>query len=806
MIVVIVGVVALLVATAVAVVVAVFRAPLPRTRGTISVDGLRDRAAVVRDSHGVAHVDASCMEDAAFAMGLIHAQERLWQLDLTRRVASGRISEIAGEDGVLADRFLRRVGLRRIAHEEAELLEGEARTMLEAYAAGVNSVISGARRLPIEFSMLRVRPEPWLPVDSIACAKLLALGLSLNWDSELQRLRLLGAVGPAIAARLELFYPDTNPTILAETARNAGPHAGAELLELYREAARWLPSAVGASNAWVVGPGRTATGRAILCNDPHLEPSVPSIWFAAHIRAGDDFETTGVTLPGQPFPLIGHNRRIAWGYTNSFADCQDLVVEQFDSMGATRFRTEEGWVDSRLVREVIAVKGESDVVEEVVITRHGPVVERCDDPATGRFLGLALQWTALTPANAGDTVLQLQRASDWTTFRAAFSGLDAPSQNTVYADVDGHIGYFCNGRIPVRRRPPSGLPVPGWEGDARWERFLSVDEVPQLYDPPEGVIITANNRIVGDDFPHYIATDYLAGYRARRLHQLLDVEAIDSEGMRAIQLDVISPPAAQVAGLLSGVRCDEARPEAMRERLAAWDGRMAADLIEPTVYEAFMVRLGEHALRPLCGDAWGIAAGVDLSHPLFAYPGNLSGRSTPLLLEAWAAGDEALFDGRTTWSEVAARAMEAAVADLERTLGSSRRWRWGRVHRIRLEHPLAVRPLLRLILNAPSIRVGGGIDTVMATGHRPGAGFATRVFAPSWRQVFDVGRWDDGCTAVLYPGQSGHRASRHHHDLSKRWVNNRQFRLTWGDPAFRGRRRLILSPRQRGMISTRPSV
>jgi penicillin amidase len=799
---VVIAVVAALGLAALAVLAAVLRSRLPRTRGALTVDGLRAPVTILRDRVGMAHVDAESMEDAAFAMGVVHGQERLWQLDLTRRVASGRVSEIAGPDGLAADRYLRRVGLRRIADEEADLLEGDARTMLEAYAAGVNTVIGGGRRLPLEFTLLHFRPEPWHPADSIACGKLLALGLSLNWDSEVQRLRLLREVGPDTAARLEMAYPETNPTILAATVARSGPGAGEGLLALYQQAAHWLPTTVGASNAWAVAPSRTTTGRPMLCNDPHLEPSVPSVWFAAHVRAGEDFETTGVTLPGQPFPIIGHNRRIAWGYTNSCVDSQDLVVDQFDDPAGNRFRTERGWEQSRIAREVIRVKDRPDEVEEVVITRHGPVVERCDDVSTGRWLGLALQWTALTPGCAAQTALSLQRAGDWSSFRAAFATLDAPSQNAVYADVDGHIGYFCSGRIPVRQHRPSGLPALGWEGTALWQRFLTVDEVPQSFDPPEGLVITANNRIVGDLYPHYIAQDYMAGYRARRLEELLDREQMDATYMRSVQMDLVSPPAAQVSALLASVTCTVELAETMRLRLVAWDGRMAPDRIEPTVYEAFMLRLAEHAFRPLCGDAWGIAAGIDLGHPLFEYPGNLTGRVTPMLVERWAAGDDAIFDGLTTWGEAAVDALEDAVADLRGTLGAKRRWSWGRVHRLPLRHPLATRWLLRPLLNAPDLRVGGGVDTVMATGHHPGRSFATRLFAPSWRQVFDVGNWENGCSGVLYPGQSGHRASRHHHDLSRRWLRNQQFPLTWGDAAFTGRRRLRLIPRDRGLIAT----
>lgn len=800
-----VAVVAALLVAAVVVLVALLRRPLPRTRGRLVVDGLRDQVRVVRDRRGTVHVDATTMADAAFAMGLVHAQERLWQLDFTRRVADGRISEIAGIEGLPADRMLRRIGLRRVAEEEATTLGGETAAMLEAYAEGVNTVVGSRRPLPWEFTLLGIRPQPWRPSDSIACSKLLALGLSLNWDAELHRLELLRAIGPDRAARLDLVYPDTNPTILAETVRAAGG-SGGDAGELYAEAARWMPVPAGASNAWALSPARTTTGRPLLCNDPHLAPAIPSVWFAAHVRVAGDFETTGVTLAGHPFPIIGHNQAIAWGYTNSMADCQDLVVEQFDSAAGAQYRTEAGWRDTRVVREVIEIRGADDEVEEVLVTRHGPVVERCDDRASGRWLGLALQWTALTPGGASDTVLALQRAGDWDSFRAAFSGLDAPSQNSVYADTGGNIGYFCSGRIPVRHRQASGLPVPGWNGDALWDRFLTVDEAPQQLNPSSGVVVTANNRVTGDDFPHYIAADYLSGYRAKRLGELLEQPAMDAAAMRRIQMDTIAPPARQVAELLGDVSCSSPEAETMRRQLVSWDGNMDAARREPTVYQAFMRRLAEHALRPLCGDAWGLAAGFDLRHPLFGYPGNLIGRVTPALLERWAAGDDGILDGQGSWPEIAARALEDAVRDLHVSHGGRRRWRWGRVHRLRLEHPLAVRRVLRPLLNARAITVGGDTDTVMATGALPGPDFSTRVMAPSWRQVMDVGNWNEGCFGIHYPGQSGHRASRHHHDLSRRWRDNRMLRLGWGDAAFSGRRVLRLQPRERGLIAAEPPL
>ena len=267
-------------------------------------------------------------------------------------------------------------------------------------------------------------PEPWEPMHSLAALKLLALGLSMNWDTELQRLELLRAIGPEHAARLDIVYPDANPTILASTVRaSGGTDTRSQLLAMFREAARWIPTAGGMSNSWVVSGERTSTGRPILCNDPHLVPGMPSIWYAAHIQAGEDFESTGVTMPGMPFVIIGHNKRVAWGFTNSFADCQDLVIEEFDSPAGEHFRTERGFEPTRRLREIIHVKGSSDVLEEVVVTRHGPVVERIEDPERSIWRGLALQWTALQPGGAAEGLLRLQRAGDWKSFKEAFVAL-----------------------------------------------------------------------------------------------------------------------------------------------------------------------------------------------------------------------------------------------------------------------------------------------------------------------------------------------------------------------------------------------
>lgn len=769
---------------------------LPRIHGALSVDGIGAPVTIERDSNGVPHIDATSMADAAFAMGVVHAQDRLWQMEYSRRVASGRVSELAGPEAAGLDHFMRRLGLHRVAAEEARRTEGEAQLMLERYAAGVNSVIESGRKLPLEFRILGLQPEPWTPAHSVAIVKLLALGLGMNWDAEMQRLRLVQALGPERAAQLEIVYPEANPTTLAAAAPSGWSTNGSgSVMAGFAEAARWVPSMRGASNAWVIAGSRSATGRPLLGNDPHMAPSVPAAWYAAHVRAGTDFESTGVAPPGVPFTLTGHNRRCAWGLTNSFADCQDLVIEEFDGPAAKRFRTPRGFEPTRLVREVIHVRGGSDELEEVTITRHGPVVERIGDLERNVWRGLSLQWTALTPGTFAHGLLQLQRAGDWPSFRSAMFTLDAPSMNGVYADVDGHIGFTVGGRIPMRRKRPTGVPAPGWTDEALWSRFLSPHDMPSVLDPNDGRIVTANNRIVDDHDPRYIATDYMNGYRAARIEEMLEAVEIDAGHIARMQLDVSSPPARLVARLLRGFTCSSAVAERLRQRLASWDGSMTPSAIEPTIYAAFMRRLAEHSLRPFCGEAWPLAAGFDLAHPVFDYPAALISRMTPELLARWQSGDDKMLRGGT-WAQTASDALDDTWHDLGDLLGRRmRRWQWGRAHSLQLEHPFSRRRSLGFFFRRRDVRLGGDADTVMATSSSPSDPFHTRLTAPTWRHVMDVGNWDS-CTGVLLPGQSGQPGSRHYDDLVERWSVNRQFRLHWSrDQVSRhARNTLTLTP------------
>jgi len=511
---------------------------------------------------------------------------------------------------------------------------------------------------------------------------------------------------------------------------------------------------------------------------------------------------------GLPFVLLGHNRHMAWGMTNSFADVQDLVVEEFEDATCRRYRTERGGsAESEVIEERIRVRGGPDVVEEVIVTRHGPMLERFEASDSGALRALTLQWSALRPeTDTIDGFLELQRAATWDEFRRAVRFQGGAPQNTVYADVDGHIGYTLGGRIPTRPQPASRLPLPGWEGDRRFTGSLGLDEVPHALDPAEHMIVTANNRIVGEDYPHHIAFDYMNGYRALRIDQLLRGRTeIDAERMGLIQMDIVCPPARTLIELLKPLRFAEVRAEEARTGLCAWDGVMDPEAIEPAVYSAFMRQLGRTVLEPLCGESWVLLAG-QMPHPLFGITGNITGRMTPFLLGRWERGDTDLLGGRS-WEAVAEAALGAAIDELRAVAGRRpARWRWGRIHAMPLTHVLGARRPLNLIFNLSPLEIGGDTDTVLQTAFIPGDGFRARGWAPAWRQIIDVGGWENA-TGILCPGQSGHPGSRHYRDQVEDWRRNRQQPLGWSgaqaDPATGAR--LLLSPRPSASVEEGPT-
>ncbi len=752
------------------------RAGLPRREGTETGPGLGAPVRVVRDGAGVAHIHATTDADACFALGYVHAQDRLWQMEFQRRVGAGRLSEILGESTLETDRYLRTVGLHRAAAAAYEALDGESRALLDAYAAGVNAFLATDPALPPEFRLLRLRPEPWRPQDSLAWMKMMSLDLAGDQELELIRSRLLGLLGPERTAQLLPDYvagarPSLPPPELAPGLTGASdrvddptvdPTSAAGLLALHRRLAGrldWLlPGA--ASNSWVVSGRLTASGRPFLANDPHLSGRIPSIWYLAALH-GDRIHAVGASLPGLPGIVIGRNERIAWGLTSFYADTQDLVPVAPTATGLRR------------VDEPIAVKGRDRAEPWTVrLSAAGPLVS---DVLEGANQPLALRWTALDPDDSSFAALiAIDRAGSRADFLAALAGFVTPPQVFAYADFDGHIGMIGAGRIPIRR------PAAATDGADPWQGFIPFAELPQAWDPPAGWLANANQVLVAPQaYPHHLSDQWAPPYRmariAERLEELGAAGGIDQAAMRALQLDQVSPQIARFAGLARAAVGD--RPDAGRHLPAMLatmaDGRMDRERPEAALLEAWFLAFSEALLadelpadlrdevlrrrhpwlveQALAGEDWGPDAPAaaawcdDVRTPLAESCPDLLWQSLPAALAQLGLPEPS--------PEVDGPALDALLGRLPA---------WGERHRTQFPHsPFSEVPLLRPLFHRQIASGGDGYAVNVAN-----VDVATlqQRNLPSYRQLIDLGRPQE---AVFQQstGQSGHPLDPHYDDF-----------------------------------------
>ncbi|HYQ77544.1 MAG TPA: penicillin acylase family protein [Solirubrobacterales bacterium] len=740
------------------------RRPLPKVSGRIEVSELRGRVEVRRDRWGVPHVEAAEREDLFFAQGYCHGQDRLFQMDFYRRVVEGRVAEIAGEDGLAVDKLMRTLGIRWTAEREVEEMEPGLRDKLERFCAGVNAAARDARALPFEMQVLRVDFAPWSPVDILSLGKLLAFGLSTNWERELLRSDLVRELGPELAARLDPVYPADNPVV--DQLPFSGE--GMPLVEQIDAVRRSLGLAAEASgsNNWAVSGERSATGTPLIAGDPHLSPSMPGIWYEVSLRHGERF-VRGASLPGMPGVYMGQNNDVCWTITNVMADVQDLFVERIEG---GEYLFEEEWRPLQTRHEEIVVKGRSAPVGlEVRCTHHGPIVNEALGADEGEPLALA--WQALSESTAFEAAFELLDIGSGPELVAKLEGHTAPASNMVWADSSGSIGYKLIGRLPIRRGGCPDLPKPGWSGEFEWEGTVPYEELPEVTDPESGFVITANNRIVGDDYPHHITSDWLDGFRAKRIQQMLEAtEKHDLESFEEIQNDNFSIPGLEAAARLSRLHPRGQRERSAIERLRSWDGCLDPDSIAGTIYQAFLLRLAREVARCAIGDRDLCERWLDRADNGFLPHVTSPWRWHSHLMALWEEADEELI-GRP-WDELVLEALAGALDDLGERFGPDpEAWRWGRVHELKFPHPLGdANPLFDRLLNR-RLRAGGAQETVSQIAYDPNDPY-NAVWAPSWRMLADPtdpdrSRWQ------TFTGQSGHPASPHYDDLQVDWLDGR---------------------------------
>lgn len=776
------------------------RGSLPVTSGTLPITAITAGAEIVRDSDGLVHIHADSVADAYVALGYAHAQDRLWQMEATRRLGTGRLAEIGGRRFLAQDRLMRTLGIGRLAESSLAQLSPEARAVVDAYSRGVNAWIAGHRgALPPEFALLGHRPEPWRPADCLIWGRLMALALSGNWRRQLDRLRLAQRLSPDALDRLSPPYPtDALVTVSADARAAVMPHstprpkddrATTALAEALADVLPPPPAADGASNGWLVAGAHSASGKPLLANDPHLGFRAPNLWYLVRIEA-PGLMLAGATTPGVPFHILGHNGRIAWGMTTTGADSQDVVIEHIAPGDGTRYRTPSGLLSFTRRKETLRIRGAAPETLEIRKTRNGPVMsDLVGDVA--RQLGAGTVLALRSPVLASDdataeALFRINRAGDWAAFTAALAHFHSPVQNLFYADVAGHIGFSVAGRMPVRRGRDSRTLADGARADHNWAGFIAPAALPRSFDPARGILVNANNRVVGAGYPYELSRNWEAPYRAMRIEQVLaggGKQTVATTG--ALQRDELSLAARDLMPALMRQTTRSAGNAALLDRLQNWDSIARRDGPEALIFTTWMARL----TLTLFGD--------DLGPQFDGFA-----RLRPLLLAAVLNGDTAWCDDtRTTdrsetCAEAFAASLDAAGRDLAARYGTDvAAWRWGAAHRAVFRNPALdwlplIGPLTRITIAT------GGDDFTVNRGTSTLRGAATdfdHVHGPTLRAIYDMSDPDAALFAVP-GGQSGNPLSRHYRDLTRRWRDGATVTLRHRPDGALERLRLVPAP------------
>jgi len=736
------------------------RSPRPVRKGTFECAGLSSPVEVIRDRWDVPHIYASSLDDVFFAQGFIHAQERLWQMDFNRHLCAGRLSEILGADAVPLDRWMRTLSIRRFSETQASEVENAATPIMEAYAAGVNAFIDRGK-LPVEITFLGYKPEPWSPVDSMTWVKMMAWQLCVNWETEILRAQLIAKLGPETAAELEPPYAAVQPFIIPPGTDYS--NIGLDALEKADQAKPFTgptsQEGVG-SNNWVLSGKRTKTGLPLLANDMHLGMTIPAIWYENHLVA-PGMNVTGVSLPGVPMVIAGHNQHVAWGFTNGFSDVQDLYIERLRRDGnRVEYEFKGEWLEARVVKEEIKIKREAPVFEEVISTHHGPIINSLSPDFAGED-PLAMRWTALEIDESVLSVLQMNTSTSCAEFREALREWTVPSQNVVYADVHGNIGYTLPGKLPIRAKGRGQVPTPGWTGDHEWLGYVPFEELPHMSNPEQGYIATANNKIADDDYPYWIGADYVSGNRAQCIVEV--IESIDKMGIsdiRGMHLDQVSPYARRLRDVIKNLSSDDPELNLVLDQFRGWDGILSIDSAEAGLYQVFIRRIIVRMLKPVLGDLTERYAGKGPT-PILQEGSMFGERSKEWLIANLEAESSKWFDmgdGLSREDHLLA-ALRESVDEIKRLCGQGiRDWSWGKIHTLTFNHTLgSVQPLDRFFNRGP-YPIGGDGDTIAASHATLHDLTSNAIVGPPFRFIADLSDWNR-TLGMLVPGQSGHPAS-----------------------------------------------
>ncbi|MDF5708161.1 MAG: penicillin acylase family protein [Nostoc sp. S4] len=815
------------------------RQSFPQESGTIGLPGLKAEVTVERDKWGIPHIYATNSHDLFMAQGYIHAQDRFWQMDFWRHIGSGRLSEMFGESQIDTDKYLRTMGWARVAQQEIQLINAEMRAYLEAYADGVNAYLAKHQgsTLSLEYAVLKFlnpgyQPEPWQILHSLTWGKVMAYDLGRNFQNEIERAILLKTLTPAQVEELFPPYPQDLPVILSEFEKKEDKEIRGQkdtesslprscslfsALESITQPMMALEKLIGStgigigSNNWVISGKRTATGKPILANDPHLSVQIPSIWYEVDLHctpksAECPYNVAGFSFAGTIGVVIGHSDRIAWGVTNVQSDVMDLYIEKINPKNPNQYEVNGKWVDMQLVPETIQVAGSQPIVQTVRYTRHGPILSdvspnlqqfqpshiklhseiafknkeytEVTSPSSASFSPLnvtryqplelppnyavALRWTALEPSKLGYAIPQINRAQNWQEFRTAASNYDVPAQNLVYADIDGNIGYQMPGKFPIRAKGDGRYPVPGWTDEYEWQGYIDFEELPKSFNPTAGFIVTANNSVMRE-YPYLITADWVYGYRAKRIVEMISqqTQPISLKDVQHIQGDDRNLNAQTLVPLLQSLAVDTPSLQAAQKLLRDWNLQLEMTSPAAALFEVFW----KHLLADTFDDR--------LPQRYFADGGD---RWYAVVANLVKQPDSSWWDNRNTpkvenRDQILRESFTKAVDELERIQGKdSKNWNWGKLHTVTFRNATlgksGVAPI-EALFNRGAFATAGNGETVNANRWEANKSFEVTDI-PSLRMIVDLANLDNSLF-IHTPGQSGHAFHRHYKDMVEPW-------------------------------------
>jgi penicillin G amidase len=744
----------------------------PKVSGIVKVQGISHEVRVYRDDYGVPHINGQNEYDAFFAVGYTHAQDRLWQMDLTRRAGSGRLSEVLGESTLKIDKMFRTLGLLKHAQKLSQFIDEDTRKALQAYADGVNQFISTHKgKYPIEFDMLQIEPEIWTVDHSLLVSRLMAWELNYSRWVDLLLAELIQRFGEERAKEIFPYWPEEAPSIINKKqkvkniAQDLRPFFDAE--GEYRSLLRLKAIECG-SNAWAVSGKKSVTGKPILANDPHLLLMSPGRWYEIQITT-PTIDVGGMSIPGVPFVIAGRNQRIAWGVTNAMMDDNDYYYEEVDSLQQpTLYKFNNEWRPIVETVDTITVKGSLPIALSIYITHRGPIVNKMEPTAQALTSLVSMRWVGHELSNEAGAFYRIDKASNWQEFQEALKMFAAPAQNFVYADVDGNIGYRTAGKLPIRKTKGPTLPFPGLTDEYDWKGFVPFDQMPNNFNPPEGFVVTANNKIIDDSYPYHISSHWESPWRSIRIREVLnEQELFTLEDIQRLQLDLLSIQARELVPYFihayDSVTVTDPDVNTMLEYFRNWSFEMRKEDVCTTLFQAAVTKLVFNTFHNKMGDRLYSLYDTLASTPLSALSHLLKNPDSEWF-DDWKTPD------RETRDDCIRKSVSDALNDLKERLGGElKEWQWGRLHTVTFGHVFGANKILAGFFNVGPFAVGGSHATVNVGQYFLNHPYENAV-GPSMRQIFDLADINNTRT-VLPPGQSGQVFSKHYKDQVMLWLN-----------------------------------